>query len=279
MENEPIYSEEIEKVLNEKDESCRLYGTPECAFLNMGACSDCKVGALKPERQDEARAALSRLMEAAPQELVEPLYNTEKCRLCKGEAGEADSFALFDLSKRDEQGDWTFAIGKRSVGVKAQDMILPLQVASCKKCRALRRRFDYLPGLVGVIIAALGLFVSAFVVYDAAFAVASWLPAAIMGGFVVLALVVSAVLKSVFAAAIKKHSVGEASEIPEVRALTDRGFKEVRGSQRGVTPMVFSKQFREHGVGSLKTESRPDSGEPCLMGIWPAEAPEGTEKE
>lgn len=275
MDNEVKYSEEIEKVLNEKNKDCCMYGTPECEFLNAGSCSECSVAGLKPERREEAKKALSRLMQAAPQEVIEPLYNTRACRLCKmGKRRKADSYALFDLSKRDEEGDWTFAIGKRSVGVKAQDMILPLQVASCKRCRTLRRRFEYLPTLVGIAVAAIGLVLSAYVFYDKAFAIAPWMPAAIMAAFVLLAVAVSAVLKGVFAKAIKKHSTADAADIPEVRALMDRGFTEVRAKQRGVTPMVFSKQFREHGVGSLKTPRKRDGGEPVLMGIWPAEDPE-----
>lgn len=267
------YSEEIEKVLNEKKTDCRLYGTEQCAALNAPSCQECEVGRLKPESQEKAKAALGRLVSAAPQELLEPLYNTHECRFCKGEKGEASCYALLDLSRRDEEGDWVFAIGRRKVGVKASDMVLPLQVACCKKCRDAHRRFDYLPGLLGIMIAAAGLIVTAGIppVYKALFGVAPWLPAAVMGGFGLLAVAVTVLLKKSLAEKMSKHMHIDAEQVPEIAKLVERGFTEVQEKKCGVSALVFSNKFREHGVGSRITGCGGE--EPRLMGIWPAEQP------
>ena len=275
MENETVYSEEIEKVINQKNTECRLYGSPECEFLNSGVCSDCEVGKLRHDRQEEAKKAIGRLMEAAPQEELEPLYTSHECLFCKGKKNKAELFGLLDLSKRDPEGDWTVAIGKRKLGVKAQDMILPLQLSACRECAAKHRALAYIPMLVGVIIAAAGLFVTtASSVYKPLYNVAPFVPALVMLGFVLLAIAVCFILKRVMKNAYGKRTHLSVSEIPELKPFLDRGFKEVADVKQGVSQVVFSKTFREHGIGSLVRPVSEDGGEePVLMGIWPAENP------
>ena len=58
MENNIEYSPEIEKVINEQNRECALFGSPECAYLNAENCSECAVGRLAPEKQEKTRAAI-----------------------------------------------------------------------------------------------------------------------------------------------------------------------------------------------------------------------------
>ena len=282
MENNEIYSEEIEKVINQKNTSCAMYDTPECAFLNAETCSECPVGKLKTEKQESAKKALSRLMEAAPQEEIEPLYTSPECLFCKGERNKAEMYGLADLSKPDPEGDWTIAIGKKKLGVKAADMILPLQISACKSCAKKHRLLAYLPMLIGVIIAAAGLFITtATGVYNALYDVASYVPALVMAGFVILAVIACFAAKLLMQKSFGRKTHLDITEIAELEPFFEKGFKEVADRKLGVSQVVFSKTFREHGVGSLVTGA-PDCGggeEPVLMGIWPAEMKEFPEEE
>lgn len=271
MENNEIYSEEIEKVINQKNTSCAMYDTPECAFLNAETCSECAVGKLKREKQEYTKNALSRLMEAAPQEEIEPLYTSCECLFCKGERNKADMYGLLDLSKPDPEGDWTIAIGKKKLGVKAADMILPLQISACSKCASKHRMLAYLPMLIGVVIAAAGLFITtATGVYNALYDVASFMPALVMAGFVILAIAACFAAKLIMKKSFGKETYLDVTEMPALRPFFEKGFKEVADRKTGVSQVVFSKTFREHGVGSLVTGG---SGEehPVVCGIWPAE--------
>lgn len=270
MENNIEYSPEIEKVINEQNRECALFGSPECAYLNAENCSECAVGRLAPEKQEKTRAAISRLMEAAPQQELQPLYTSKECLLCKGEnKGKAECFALFDIAKRDEEGDWSFALGKKRVGIKAADMVLPLQVSCCKKCRAAHRRFDWLPPVVGLVIAAAGLVLATNQgFYKAAFDKASWLPAAVMAAFAAAGIITSAVLRRVLAKSAAKRMHVDASQIPGVDRLMEKGFYEVGEKKCGVSAMVFANERREHGVCSRVEEKGED---PVICGIWPAE--------
>ena len=272
MDNNIKYSEEIEKVINQQNTECALYGTEECRFINAESCSECTVGLLAHDKQETVKTALGKLMQAAPQDELEPLYTSEECLLCKGEEkGKAECWALFDLAKREEEGDWTLALGKKRIGVKSADMVLPLQVSCCKKCRAAHRRFDYLPTAVALVIAAAGLILTTnrgF--YKAAYDTAPWLPAAVMAAFGILAIAASAVLRRVFAKAAAKRMHIDASGIPGVDKLIEKGFYEVGEKKNGVSAMVFANERREHGVCSRVTEPEEGQG-PALCGIWPAE--------
>ena len=274
MENEIKYSEEIEKVVNQKNTECALYGTRECRFVNAESCSECSIGSLAPEKQVKTREALGRLLENVSEKELERLYTSDKCLLCKGgEKGEASCFALFDLAKRDEKGDWTIGLGKKRIGMKAADMVLPLQVSACKKCRRAHRLFDCLPAAVGVVIAAAGLLLTtdpAF--HKKAYDVAAWLPAAVMAGFVIVGCIAAAIIRKAIASSAAKRMHIDAGDIPEVAELISRGFYEVAEKKSGMSHMVFANTRREHGVGSLVTgEGDGEDEKPEICGIWPAE--------
>lgn len=283
MEKEVEYSEEIEKVVNQVDENCALLGTDACRMLNAENCSKCGVGKLKPEKQEAAKNSLTRLYQAAPPEKVAGLYTGDTCLFCKGEdKGRKECYGLFDLSKRDPEGDWTIAVIKqKKIGVKVADMLLPAQVSCCKDCRRRHRLFAWLPTIVCLVIMALGLFLTTCtglykVLYDAA----AWLPALTMVIFILLGLAVDLIMKEVMAKRFSAKTYMDVEQIPEVKQFIEDGFKPVGDKKHGVSNVVFSNKLREHGVGSLIPEKEgegccPECGEePQLMGIWPAETPE-----
>lgn len=263
------YSEEIEKVINEKRTSCRLYGTEECELLNMESCGECPVGELNADKQEKAKAALRRLREAAPPEKIEKLYTSHRCFFCKNEpAEEAECYALADLKKADPEGDWTVALGRKKLSVKGADMVLPLQISCCKKCRAAYRAFDYLPTVAALIAAAAGFIaVSQNSLHTALYNVKPWLPAAVMVGTIVFAVLLWFVLKLLLRGAMAKRMKIDLSDIPEIAELMDAGFSEVNEKKNRVSRLVFSRELRKVGVYSRVTEPMGfDGGEPTVCG-------------
>ena len=302
------YSEEIEKVINEKRTACRLYATEECELLNMDSCGECPVGEMKPEKQEKAKAALRRLMEAAPPEDVEELYNTKKCMLCREHpAQDAECFAMTDLKKEDPEGDWTIALGRKKLSVKGADMILPLQIACCKKCRAKYRLFEYLPTVAALLIAAAALtLLSGGPIYKALFELKSWLPITVMAAAAVLACAVYFMLKLALSSMLGKHMHADVSELPAVgKLMKEKGFTEVNEKRYGVSQFVFANERRTTGVYSRVTAPAADDGEepavcgepsiedirepeppltdegekPRVCGVWPMEIPPETDGE
>lgn len=268
MENEIKYSDEIEKVVNAKNTECLLCDTEACRYLNAENCGECAVGSLKKEKQERAKAALERLSAAAPAELTSELFLGGSCLFCKGEdKGPAECFAMFDLSKPDPEGNWSVALGKRSLEVKGADMILPLQVNCCRRCRRAYRLYDWLPVFAALAISAIGLAVTtAKPVYTAAYKMASWLPVAMLAGFAAFGAIVALILKLILGSVMKKRMHTDVAEIPEVKALMDCGFEEVAEKKRGVSRLVFASERRRYGVATRIPEV-----EPAIMGIWPAE--------
>ena len=250
MEDEIKYSDEIEKVVNQQNTDCALFGTEQCMFLNMGLCGDCPVGNLKKDKQERAGEALKRLMNAAPEEELKPLYTSENCLLSRGEE-KADCYAMFDLRKPDPEGNWTVALGKKKLEVKDADMILPVTVSCSKKCRSAYNAFEYLPGLAAIAVCVIGLVVITLrSVYDALFAVGSFVPALAMLLVVGIAFCLRCLLKMGLARSMRRKMTVDVSEIQEIKKLMDGGFSEVYDKKYGVSRMVFSEKRREHGVYS-----------------------------
>lgn len=233
---------------DEKNTECLLYGTDECRLLNPEGCLECRVGRMKPEQQAELREALARLRAEAPEDMVVSLAESETCRLCRGEPKKAEQWALFDLAKGTEKPGWTI-LQNLSATKKAGVDVLPLQVACCRGCRKRIRRAEFLPTLVGVIIAGLGLFLSTFKpVYTQAYNVKPWLPVVIFLGFTLAGVIAAIALRSSLAASAAKHTHTDVSEIPEVAALIENGWQVVEKKHGKLSAMVFSKKMREHGI-------------------------------
>ena len=241
---------------DEKNKDCKLFGTEECALLNQNGCLDCYAAKLKEDDQQKLLAGLKRLREAAPLEEVEPLYTADQCLLCKGsERGNVDCYALCDLAKPSEGEDWSFKIGGRNINKKSDDMLLPLQVCCCKKCRGRLRRLEFLPTIVGLIIAGVGLFVTSYSpIYKQAAAAYSWLPAAMFAGFALLAVIAYAVLRAVIRSAISKKTETDLRRLPPVSALVANGWAPADPQKDGSPKLFFAKKLRETGVYTKKTE-------------------------
>lgn len=281
MENKIEYSEEIEKVVNQVNEDCPLLGTDACRMLNAENCTKCSVGKLKPEKQQAALGSLTRLYETVPPEKLMPFYASDTCLFCKGEEkGKKECYGLFDMSKRDPEGDWTIAVVKhRKIGVKVADMLLPMQVACCSDCKRRHRLFAFIPPLVALIVIAAGLILTTSTgLYKILYDIASWMPALTMVIFILLGVALHFIIRSAMASAYSKKTIMNVSELPGIAELEEMGFKEVAEKKNGVSTVVFSNKFREHGVGSLLPKEEdgeepcPDCGEePRIMGIWPVE--------
>lgn len=240
---------------DEKNTECALYGTEECALLNASGCLGCSVGKMNESDQRSMKNGLSRLREAAPEETVLPLYTSDTCLLCKGEEGSkgrAECYALFDMSKEDPAGDWSFNIGKKKLVTKTGFMLLPLQVSSCKSCRRRYHMAEFLPIVASLVIAALGLVIATVKpVYNKLYTMAAWAPAAVFAGSVVIALVAGRLLRSALIKSFGKHTEFDMSNIPQVAELEARGWKQAaKDEKHGFSKLVFAKLLRREGVYS-----------------------------
>lgn len=248
---------------DEKNTECLLYGTDECEMLNQKACLSCAVAKLKPDQQQDMKDALSRLAAAAPKEKVETLYTSGECRFCKGEdKHKADCFALFDMSKPDEKGDWSFTISKTKLAAKTGFMLLPLQAACCRDCKKRFRLKEFLPGVVSILIALAGLLVStAKPVYDSLYASAPWLPAAVFLGSAAVALAVGNIVRRALIASAAKKTELDLEALPEVRELEQTGWKLTNKKRCGAHTPVFAKKLRGSGVYTIpEPEKTKDEG-------------------
>ena len=248
---------------DEKNTDCALYGTPECKLLNSPACLGCSVGKLGAEDQADMKDGLSRLLEAAPEETVEPLHTSKECLLCKGERkNETECYALFDMYRKDPAGDWSLNIGNKKLAAKTGFMLLPLQVCSCKKCRRRFRVIEFLPTLIAIALVFIALF--AFTrkqVYDSLYDIASWLPVACFVAATLIAAGIGFLIRRMLIASYWTDTKLDMSELEPVAELEANGWQQVGKKRAGFSKVVFADSLRTEGVytRALHTEAEANA--------------------
>ena len=235
---------------DEKNTECLLYGTEQCDMLNEKTCLSCRIGKLKPEEQQKTKDALIRLADAAPKETVEQLYDTDECVFCKGpERNKAEGYALFDMNRRDEEGDWTFQLGKKKYAAKTGFMLLPLQASCCKKCRTRFRVLEFVPTIAALVLVFIGLFVTTNKdVYNSLYNIAPWMPLVVFIAFVGVSLLLATALRMMFSSIYSKHTHLDLEELEPVKKLMENDWKLVGKKRAGAHTPVFSKKLRETGI-------------------------------
>lgn len=237
----------------DKNKECSLYGTRECALLNMQDCKECYISQLGEAEKEAARVDLERILEQISPEELSPLYASEKCLFCKAdEANLTQCYALFDMAKQDEVGmKQGFSKKLPNALKKNHGLILPMQMCCCKKCRTRYRLIEYIPMVFGVVMAAAGLVVSTnTTVHKALFEVGAWVPFALFAGFILIGVIGGAVIRRFMAKSFSKKTIMNVNENPVVKGLWENGWEQLQKPKGGISTVFFSKERRSSGIYS-----------------------------
>ncbi len=233
---------------------CELYGSAECKFLNTEGCLNCFVTGMGVRDQQRLKDALETLRASAPEDTITSLYTSNTCRLCKpekGEAGQTECYALFDMTKDEPHGNWTFRIGKKRKDDKGMGMLLPIQISACKKCRARYRMIEFLPTVIGLVFAVAALIIASNnTIYKSIYQIGAWAPFGlfllIVGAGVGIGFLVRMLLINSFSKSMELNM----AQNPIIAALLKDGWRILFDGKSNVTKMVFAKNRRTTGVYS-----------------------------
>ncbi len=232
------------------DIECSLYGTKECALLNIADCNNCPL-----HRQGDVGvvgADLDQFAALLPEEGVHGLFETDTCTLCKGEARKANAYAVIDMAHKEPQRisktNFRNFFHREKVG-----FILPLQFAVCGRCRRRMLFLDYLPLLTTVFMALVGTLLLLNETLTESMRAVNWgLPLYLMLGLILLGYILGLVLRSVLRRSYLKDSCIRLEEHPMVEALKERGWFVL--GERGKAKPVFTKKRIAQGLGTASGE-------------------------
>jgi hypothetical protein len=110
--------------MSEKRADCIFNGSEYCRLVR--ACARCDVGRLDPELEKVLLEDIEQKLATFPEQ-TRAMADGHTCRLCKGEAREADCYAVVELARPESGSDMITSFA-------------PALVPVCKKCR---RRYAF----------------------------------------------------------------------------------------------------------------------------------------
>lgn len=227
---------------------CRLYGTPYCAALNMKNCADCFASKLKQNEQEALIEDIGYIAEALPEDGVESFLDEPECMFCKGsEKGKPECFAQLGMGHDHPVVDYT-AEKENTKYKRSVSMLVPVQLPVCRKCRSLLLQSYFVPVAIGVVFAAAGLVLTLIEPVRAALArLGAVIPFLFFLMFVFVGIIAECLVKYSYTKRIECKMNTRTSRIEKLRALTERGWFPVRGSESGIR-YTFTDKPLESGI-------------------------------
>ena len=225
---------------------CPLSDTRYCDLLNMGTCERCTIGGAG-DTPEQVMADLDLYESLLPECGVAQLFLSRQCQFCKSEPkGEREGYAILDMAHPEPKRIQRKLFIKR---VAPFGTMIPLQFSICRHCRRKLLLIEYLPILVPLALAMVGLgLLSIPAVNDALVLRANWLPFAIWAAMVALGVVVGRLASKSRQKSASRTMYADVLQHPVVREMLDKGWFPISRESR--VKVVFSKSRRVRGLGT-----------------------------
>lgn len=241
----------------EQNNNCPLYGTKTCAMLHMENCEQCRANVA----DKAAVAQTEEMVEAFLEKMPDPpaqLFESDTCLLCREEAGPKDGYAMFTFGHPEPHTVIKHLILKRQASA---GMMVPLQFAVCKKCRARMLVCDYLPLVTTVVFAAVSLIIiSRQPVSDRLNAINELLPLGLWAACTLFGYAAGLLFKHAAGKAFGKKTFLNVLEHPFVKRMTENGWFSIPADK--IPKAVFSKRLIGSGLGTAPSKLYETAKEP-----------------
>lgn len=230
----------------ERKNECPLYGTRTCAILNMKNCEQCRNIVADENAVAQTEKLVETYLGKIPQGGPAVLFESDTCTLCKRKPGKKSGYAVYTFGHAEPRTVIRHLIIKREA--KA-GMIVPLQFAVCKKCRARMLLIDYMPLIMTVAFSALALLIiSRQVIADRLNSVSELLPLILWAVWTFIGYAAGLLARRVFAASFEKKMYIDILRHPFVREMTENGWFPI--PQDKSPKAVFSSAKLDAGIGT-----------------------------
>ncbi len=239
---------------------CKLHGTRYCALLHMESCASCTVAAASPEQAEGLAKNLDVTASLMPENGVACLFESEECLLCKGARGKREWYADVDIGNVEPKTESRNVLGMKSIARTGS--MVPLQIACCKDCRKRLLMIEYLPTVAATAISLIALIVMSIrPVRESLMGRHEILPLLIFASVVLLALLLSAVLRKKLVADAEGKTELRALDLVQLAGMREKGWFEINPGKKGMTRFVFARKRIRQGLytgGAEKTSQNSE---------------------
>lgn len=228
--------------------NCKLYGTPHCRLLNMDNCSSCYVSRLSPEEQVLVMKDIRTIAAAMPYGGLEAMSEADECGLCCGrKKKEIVGYARFCL------GHLHPAVSdknKRQTNAYKRDtsIVVPVQLPVCKRCKSMITKINYVPIIIGLIIASMGvLIVSMESVRSLLEKSGRIIPFLVSLIAILIGVIVGNIVKGLLVNGAERKTHTRPQNIPVIRELISDGWFVITNSEIEI-PITFSSKKLKQGL-------------------------------
>ncbi|OQB23406.1 MAG: hypothetical protein BWY11_01871 [Firmicutes bacterium ADurb.Bin182] len=244
---------------NIEKKRCKLGNTRYCELLNMGSCENCAMASGNDETLNETMSDIDTILELMPEDGISDLFESEKCLLCEGPQNERTCYAMTDLGNPNPRHSRRNFLGMK-VPLKFGS-IIPVQIASCGRCRRNYRTVEYLPVALSILISAAALiFLSILEVSQSLSKIHPIMPFAVFVFFVLVGmgtgrLVRAALIKKL--GAVTKFNI---FSIPKLGFMREKGWDAIQPNEP-VSRLIFGNKRLSRGIFTGVMREKPESGD------------------
>lgn len=230
------------------DENCLLYGTPHCRILNMESCNSCYIHNLCEDDRRKAMEDIRMIAAAMPVGGMEELKESDECAFCRGMKNPADGgYALFDIGHLNPK-----AMNERKKGNKAYkrdvSLVVPVQLPICRRCRRRIQLINFLPLVIGLIIAALSfIIITSEPVYGALNKFSRIIPVLASAIGVLLAIAIASLVKMILKNTGERKTVLRPGTLKPIEKMRSEGWFVIESGEFDI-PLTFSKKGLKTGI-------------------------------
>jgi hypothetical protein len=242
---------------NINNKQCKLYDTRYCGLLNMGSCDACTMASASEESVRETVSDIDAMLALMPEDGIFDLFESDKCLLCEGKPNDRTCYAMTDLGNSEPKHSHRNFLGMK-VPFKFGS-IVPVQIASCGKCRRNYRTVEYLPTAISILIAAIGLVsLSILKVSQYLSAIHPIAPFAAFILFVLIGFGAGRLTRTVLIRNMGARTKFNIFDIPKLRLMHEKGWAPIQPNEP-VSRLIFGNKRLTRGIFTGVIQKKPEN--------------------
>jgi hypothetical protein len=209
------------------------------------------------ENIKETMSDIDAIMGLMPEDGISDLFESDKCLLCENKPNDRTCYAMTDLGNAEPKH-----IHRNFLGMKVPykfGSIVPVQIASCGRCRRNYRTVEYLPTAISILIAAAGLIaLSILTVSQYLSAIHPIAPFAAFVLFVLIGFGAGRLLRAVLIRRLGSRTKFNIFDIPKLKQMQEKGWDSIQPNEP-VSRLIFGNRRLTRGIFTGAARKSPEN--------------------
>ncbi|MBQ3552153.1 MAG: hypothetical protein IJA35_03215 [Clostridia bacterium] len=245
-----------------KNQHCKLNDTELCRTLNMQGCDECPLNDMSEYDRKRAAQEIMDIRDMMPEGELKELFTGDECMLCVGDTkNKKEFYALVDLVRPKN--------GRKSVykgisGITSSDgYLIPVQIASCKRCMRNFKIAMYAPIVLAILIGLIPIAaLSVRTLREQLMSISHIVPFIVFLLFELIAIALYVLLSKYFAEKLSSETILNVMNIDKLRYMAENGWIELQKGKKSsdylVSSPVFAKKRLKYGMFTAASRQKTE---------------------